>query len=257
MTGEQVFVVDRAAFFGGDWPHGFQPIDATRAFLERAARLGRFVDRAEAERTPAWKQWIPYCVVRCGDWGADGDPSERGVLAVQRTRGGGEARLHGSWTIGLGGHIEPADEAGAGPAGSGGAGDDAESFFARALARELQEELTLPPGRALRPRLLGLINDDTTQVGRVHAGLAYCLDWSQPLRAAKAQVGVREVSKLRGGFTHLADLAELWQTPEQFETWSSILIEAGVLGAMGPTARGTQLRRGSAFGLVSHDSAEP
>jgi predicted NUDIX family phosphoesterase len=223
---EQVFVVDRDAFFGGDWPHGYQPIDAPGAFLDRAMRLGRFVDRDEAERTPAWKQWIPYCMLRCGDWRAGGDPHDRGILLVQRTRKGGEARLHESWTIGLGGHIEPVDA-------DDQSAPDARAFFGAALQRELAEELQLPDAALPAPRLLGLINDDSTDVGQVHAGLAYCIDLPQPLAQAREMVGIREISKMRGGFTHLVEFAELWQTPSQFESWSQFLIQAEIVGAMG------------------------
>lgn len=228
MGKEQVFVVDRSAFFGGDWPHGYQPIAAPDEFLARAMQLGRFVDREEAERTPAWKQWIPYCMLRCGDWSPAGDPAERGVLTVQRTSKGGEARLHGSWTVGLGGHIEPSDAT-----GSDADGQTPNQFFHAALRRELQEELRLPAGPLPPPRLLGLINDDTTQVGQVHAGLAYCLELPMGLAAAKQAVGIREVTKMTGAFAHLADLIKLWQTREQFETWSQFLIEAEIVGAMG------------------------
>lgn len=228
MTKEQVFVVDRAAFFGGDWPQGYQPIAAPDAFLERAMRLGRFVDRELAERTPAWKQWIPYCMLRCGDWGSRGERAERGILLVQRTSKGGEARLHESWSVGLGGHIEPPDadvENLRRPS--------AKAFFQGALQRELEEELRLPEAPLPPARLLGLINDDGTEVGQVHAGLAYCVDLDMPLSAAKQAVGIREVSKLRGGFTHLVEFANLWQTQEQFESWSQFLIKAEIVGAMG------------------------
>ncbi|MCK5941163.1 MAG: NUDIX domain-containing protein [Planctomycetes bacterium] len=228
MSEQQVFVVDRAAFFDGDWPHGYQPIAEPAAFLDRAMRLGRFVDRDEAERTPAWKQWIPYCMLRCGDWTATGAAGDRGILLVQRTAKGGEARLHESWTVGLGGHIEPVDA----PAG-GSAEPDAETFFAAALQRELDEELRLPDGPLPAPRLLGLINDDTTEVGSVHAGLAYCIDLPEPLPRARTRFGIREISKLRGGFTHLVEFAELWQTPSQFETWSQFLIQAEIVGTKG------------------------
>jgi len=230
VTKEQVFVVDRAAFFGGDWPQGYQPIDAPDTFVARAMRLGRFVERDEAERTPAWKQWIPYCMLRCGDWGPDGDPQSRGVLLVQRTNKGGEARLHESWSIGLGGHINPVDEQ---PLGQDPTAPDAQAFFAAALQRELHEELRLPDAPLPTPRLLGLINDDSTNVGQVHAGLAYCVDLPQPLAEAREMVGIREISKMRGGFTHLVEFAELWQTPSQFESWSQFLIQAEIVGAMG------------------------
>jgi len=241
----QVFVVDRDAFFGGNWPQGYHRLTDSDAFLAKAEALGRFVDREAAEANPAWKQWIPYCMLRCGDWsqsalglegglGAVADP-DRGILLVQRTKKGGETRLHESWSIGLGGHIEPIDVAATGTIGTQESGaTDAASFFAAALGRELAEELVLPPVEQLpTPKLLGLINDDSTEVGKVHAGLAYCLDFPVPLRMARETVGIREISKMRGGFTHLVEFAKLWQTRSQFESWSQFLIQAEVVGAMG------------------------
>ena len=104
---------------------------------------------------------------------------------------------------------------------------------AEELQRELDEELRLPEAPLPAPRLLGLINDDTTNVGQVHAGLAYCIDLEQPLAEAQRLVGIREISKIRAGFTHLVESAKLWQTRSQFESWSQFLIQAEIVGAMG------------------------
>ncbi|MBL8753857.1 MAG: NUDIX domain-containing protein [Planctomycetes bacterium] len=221
----RIHVVDRAAFFGGGWPQGFVPMAGAAAsqWLAAAYAHGRFEDRPTAEANPAWKQWIPYCVLCCGQPGPSGTVREPGVLTVRRTRGQSEARLHGAWSIGLGGHIEPDDD--------GDAQAGAESFFAQALARELHEELDLRQFDLPRPRFLGLLNDDSTEVGRVHAGLVYRVDL--PLRCTEANERVRigEISKMHGGFTHLVEFADLWQNPTQFETWSQILVRAGVVGA--------------------------
>lgn len=238
----KVFVVDRDAFFCGDWPQGYHRIPGPEAFLADALRLGRFVDREEAEANPAWKQWIPYCMLRCGSFatngagqGSDPDALERGVFLVQRTKKGGETRLHESWSIGLGGHIEPVDCApNTADQASGEAVDEAQTFFTAALARELSEELKLPSADQVpTPQLLGLINDDSTEVGKVHAGLAYCIDFPAPLSIARNLVGIREVAKMRGRFTSLVEFAKLWQTPQQFESWSQFLIQAEVVSAMG------------------------
>jgi predicted NUDIX family phosphoesterase len=81
----RVHVVDRSACFGGRWPQGFLPMadDPGRDFLQRAFDLGRFEDRPTAERTPAWKQWIPYCVLRCGQRPREGHAAaEAGVFLV-------------------------------------------------------------------------------------------------------------------------------------------------------------------------------
>lgn len=228
MPNQRVFVVDRAALFDGDWPQGYHKIDDSVALLQQAYRRGRFVDREQAERTPAWKQWIPYCMLRCGDWSPEGDPRHRGVLLVQRTRRGGEARLHGSWTIGLGGHIEPVDADRLDRARI-----DPKAFFQAALQRELDEELVLPEAPLPPAELLGLINDDSTEVGSVHAGLVYSLDVGMPLAEAKRRFAIRESDKMQGGFAHLVDLAQVWQTRSQFESWSQFLIEAEIVVAMG------------------------
>ena len=228
MTRQRVFVVDRAAFFDGDWPQGYHRIDDGDELLRQALREGRFVDREQAERTRAWKQWIPYCMLRCGDWSPEGDPRQRGVLLVQRTRRGGEARLHGSWTVGLGGHIEPVDAD-----LPDGARVDPKAFFQQALQRELDEELALPDAPLPPAKLVGLINDDSTEVGSVHAGLVYSLDVGMPLADAQACFAIRETDKMRGGFAHLVDLAQVWQTRSQFESWSQFLIEAEIVVAMG------------------------
>lgn len=221
----EVHVVDRAAFFDGNWPQGFVPLapDTVGPFLDRALAHGRFVDRREAEATPAWKQWIPYCVLRCGAAlpGSDGQP---GLFLVRRTAAQGEARLHGSWSIGLGGHVEPDDAQ---------KQVDGSTFFAAALRRELAEELDLRQVDLPPARFVGLVNDDSTEVGRVHAGLVYAVDLALPLHRAAEQVGIREISKMNGGFTSLVEFFELWQNPKQFESWSRLLVRAGIAVPMG------------------------
>lgn len=248
-----VFVVDRAAFFGGAWPQGFIPLaepDA-EAFLAAACHRGRFTARSEAEATPAWKQWIPYCVLRCRSSAAAPDEGIRagsdvtGIFQVQRTSGQGEARLHGSWSIGLGGHVEPVDRMASAETEQGA------NFFRRSLLRELSEELTLAIDLP-EPRFVGLLNDDDTPVGRVHAGLVYTCDLVGDLPAARRQVTVREIRKMRGGFGSLVEFAELWQDRPRFESWSRFLIEAGVAGPMGDSAK-----LGAASGQKSGDPSHP
>src|SRR5688572_3846683 len=101
-TMEFVFVTPREAVFPACYPQGFQRFATTAEagrFLDRLRECGFFVERARGEETPAWKQAIPYCVV------AD----EERVLLMKRRAKGGEARLHGKLSIGVGGHINPID----------------------------------------------------------------------------------------------------------------------------------------------------
>ena len=67
--------------------------------------------RPEMEEDPSYRQIIPYVVLTRGDE----------VLVLRRLKKGGEKRLHGLLSIGVGGHINPVDEAGRGagrPAGA-------------------------------------------------------------------------------------------------------------------------------------------
>lgn len=217
---EQVFTVRREDFFGGDWPQGFTAWSAGAAadLLQGFWQRGRFVPRPLAEEDPSRKQLIPYCVLRAAE----------AILCVRRTKAQGEARLHGSWSIGLGGHVNPDD---ADPDDLEGAGPER---FRKALQRELEEELHDAVGPGLMPVFVGLCNDDSTAVGRVHAGLVYILDC--PVAATAPLPRVREISKMQGCFHSLAEMAVLWQDAGRFESWSRILIEAGVAGAMAVTA---------------------
>ena len=204
-VGEQVWVVRRSDFFGGNWPQGFVPLPAkagarlVRQLLDR----GFLVPRAEAEDNPAWQQPIPYCVLTSGTE----------TFCVRRRRAGTEVRLHGRYSVGLGGHLGPADLT----------ADGDGSAMQACLERELTEELVIPRALVVGARLRGLLKDDSDPVGQVHAGLVYEL---QVPPAQAGNLAVREISKLRGGFTPLVELRDLWQDPGRFETWSQILLEA-------------------------------
>jgi predicted NUDIX family phosphoesterase len=202
---ERVLVVPRADWFAGDWPQGLFLGPPTIAVLIPDLELGAFfVDRARAEEEPAWKQLIPYCVVTCGPR----------VLCVERLRGQGERRLHRKLSIGIGGHVNPADGP---PAGR----------LRRGMWRELAEELVLRPPTP-EPSAIGLLNDDSNPVGRVHAGVVFRLELRDP-----AAVGIREISKMAGGFRSIDGADGLWQDRSSLETWSRLLLESGLL-AMDP-----------------------
>lgn len=212
---EQVFAAPRAAFFGGAWPQGFVPLDPTAGerFLAALQTRGRFLDRGRAELDPDFKQPIPYCLIAT-DAGR--------LLVVRRRRQGSEARLHGQFSVGLGGHLGPEDGPPLEPA-----------FVGRGLRRELEEELVLPlsalrrePAGPLDPpgatlEMLGLINDDSNAVGQVHVGIVFRLTLPAP---AEEEVRVREISKLEGAFQGLPQVRELWQYPRHFESWSQIVL---------------------------------
>ncbi len=150
MTDAPVLVLPRAAI-PPDWRprKGAVPL----AWNELAHYLDRYrpafwLPRPQAEIDRRWKQAIPYVLVS--------DPQNR--LAAYRRRGG-ERRLHGYWSLGLGGHVERLDQR------------PKPSATLRACARrELLEELGVQPKRL---RFLGVINEEQSHVGEVHWGLVF------------------------------------------------------------------------------------
>ncbi len=186
VTGrELVLGIQRARIMGGaTWRgilHG--PI---RPLLDLIESEGEFRPRDEVESDPGWKQVIPYVVLRSG---------ERFFL-MRRTRAGSDARLHERYSIGIGGHVNPGD---GGVAGG--------------LRREWKEELIADWRPDFAP--VGLLNDDTDPVGRVHLGIVFMTE-------AQGPVAVRETHKLEGSF---AEPAEVLAAYNHMETWSSLLLD--------------------------------
>ena len=199
---EFVYVIPRERLFPVCYPQGFVPFGAElrqEAFLETVAAHAFFVERQYAERTPALKQVIPYTVVRR----ATGE-----ILLMRRLKRGGEGRLHGKLTIGVGGHVNPEDAL-ASP----------RHPLAGATWRELEEEIVIEEPKDEREILcLGLINDDSNPVGAVHVGLAQMLTLERDVR-------IREEDVLEGELAAPERLMALRAQGADFETWSSILID--------------------------------
>jgi predicted NUDIX family phosphoesterase len=206
-NGEQVLVVPRESIADliDDGPTcGFRP-GGLAAVSERIGRDGRFMPRAAVEEDPRFKQPIPYGVLFCGDE----------VFMLQRTRAGGDARLYDRVSLGVGGHINPCDGSpvdGSSSAAVAAVGPVLAAAPERALHRELREELDAPAEYTLTG--LGLLNDESNDVGRVHLGLVYSIEVREPL------VSVRERELLAGGFRSVDEVS---RKVEQMETWSSIL----------------------------------
>ena len=179
-AGERVLVVPRASVMSDPGWTGVRT-DGIEAFLAAVESDGRFEPRAEMEIDPSFKQVIPYLVLRDG---------ERYFL-MRRTRAGADARLHDRWSIGVGGHLNPGD------------GD-----LLGGLRREWSEELVAD----FMPEfgLVGLLNDDTTDVGSVHLGAVFVADaGGRPVadsRDGQADGRVRDGRRGRGGVRRPRDV---------------------------------------------------
>ena len=112
-----------------------------------------FRPRPEMEEDPSYRQIIPYVVLTRGEE----------VFVLRRLKKGGEKRLHGLLSIGVGGHINPVDEAGRGEA------------LMRGLRREVEEEVEVERELSLVP--VGVINEETNEVGSVHLGFMFRRSW--------------------------------------------------------------------------------
>jgi predicted NUDIX family phosphoesterase len=187
VSEELVLVVPRAeALPDGGW-HGLRR-DVGLADVTRLEASGAYRPRSLVEPDPDLKQLIPYVVVRSVDrW-----------FLMKRTRAGGDARLHDRYSIGVGGHVNPGDDGVLG-----------------GLRREWEEELVAPAVPEFH--LVGLLNDDTTEVGSVHLGVVFEAD------VPAGDVSIRETDKLSARW---ASDAEVRTVHPDLETWSQIVFDS-------------------------------
>lgn len=199
---EQVMVVERERLARFLVPYGL-----VREGLDDALDVildGHFfLDRPTAEVSPQYKQIIPYVMIRNG--GA--------YFLLQRTPKQTEARLHHKLSLGVGGHINP----------------DTPDLL-DGLHKELEEEIHLAGDYDLA--FVGILNDDSTEVGSVHLGAVYILD------AHDRNVTVRETEKMTGRWVDVGELAAL---RGQMETWSQIVYDSFV----GPSDRVSESQSGA------------
>ncbi len=159
------------------------PLDG--ALWSRLTREGFYRFRHQMEEDPTYRQVIPYAVV-----------TYRGrVFLTRRIRGGGEKRLAGLFSIGLGGHINLWDQC--------------RDPVTWALYRELWEEAGI---KARSLRRMGLILTSTTPVERVHVGVLFLVE-------ADRKPEVREREKLEGRLVSGRELDDLLP---RMEGWSQL-----------------------------------
>jgi predicted NUDIX family phosphoesterase len=183
----------------------------TKTNLDRALNfiLGNysFRSRAVVEEDPSFKQIIPYVIVRFEDR----------YLLLQRTSRQTEKRLHGKLSIGIGGHINDLETAGA-----------HKNILHAGLERELEEEIHLT-GQRRSLDLAGIISDDSTPVGQVHLGLIFLLETDSP------EFMVNEADLMTAEW---AGADQLRGCHDRMETWSQIAFDQIILQAAPAVVRG-------------------
>jgi len=111
-----------------------------------------YLNRSDAEQDRRYKQLIPYVLVIC-----DGK-----VLRYRRGRGGQETRLHGLYSVGVGGHISEEDHG----------LFSSRVGYQEGMRRELLEEVAIDEAKDVA---VAVINDDSTEVGYVHFGVVHVM----------------------------------------------------------------------------------
>lgn len=187
---EEILVVPRT-LLAPPPVRGFTAADVG-GYVARIRAHATYMRRADAEHDPAMKQIIPYAIVRHGSR----------LFLFQRTQAGGEARLHGKYSLGVGGHINRADVQGS------------RDPLTAGLQREVEEELHI--GGTWSARLVGVLNDDANSVGQVHFGLVHVVDTRSP------DISVRESDQLTGRLVDGAAVRDLY---DRMETWSQLILD--------------------------------
>lgn len=154
--------------------------------------------RGDAEEAIMFKQPIPYIILKKGDK----------VFTYKRLEGGGEARLHGKMSIGVGGHMQETGDI------------EFMDVLKKNALRELNEEIEIKNVNDFNLEIIGIINDDSTDVSKVHIGILMLCELPP-----EAEVEVKEKDQLLGNWIDI----QKFDDPilyAQLENWSMIAIDA-------------------------------
>ncbi|HCY4851181.1 TPA: NUDIX domain-containing protein [Staphylococcus aureus] len=195
---EQIIVVPREIIFNNEKntfngflnknkPEGQNIFDALSQYEVKR--------RGDMEEDPSYKQLISYCLLE----------NEHGeILVYERLSGGGEARLHGQSSIGVGGHM------------NGVPGAESINEVLRVNAqRELEEEVGLSEQDSQNMEYIGFINDDNNEVGKVHIGVVF------KITVSTNDVEAKETDTLRIKWVEKGNI----ESYDDFETWSALILQ--------------------------------
>jgi predicted NUDIX family phosphoesterase len=152
-----------------------------------------YMNRSDAEQDKRYKQLIPYVLLICNDK----------ILRYRRGRGGQETRLHGLYSVGIGGHISEEDHG----LFSNNRG------YQEGMRRELVEEVAVDE---VKEAAVAVINDDSTEVGSVHFGVVHVM-----------HVVNENVAGRRSGIVgpEFISIVEAVKDPSGYESWSRFCLE--------------------------------
>ena len=188
MIDEHILVVKRTALMKDDTWHGLNQKNPAK-YLAAIKAHKEFLPRTHMEIDPRYKQIIPYLIFKHDDR----------YFLMQRQAKASEQRLKNKYTLGIGGHMREADMR-------------SDDIFEWAQ-REFHEEVNYSGAINITP--LGLLNDDTNEVGKVHIGLVLLLEGDSN------DISIR--SELKSGT--LLTLDECMHYYDAMESWSQLACE--------------------------------
>ena len=200
MTEEQVICFRKEVLDGNlNGPRVFYDEKLRRRILNNLESVAR----SAAEKDYNFKQLVIYAVIKCGDL----------FLTYRRTPKTGEKRLRNRYSMGIGGHVNIDDTAQLTLFDS----DGREGFLVEALWREVNEEVSIKSEVLSEPQMICFINDDSSDVDKVHFGTVWLIRIGKPEVSLKKEKGIGKLEFL--------DLPHLQREKEKFEGWSQLLID--------------------------------
>jgi predicted NUDIX family phosphoesterase len=153
-----------------------------------------YLNRSDAELDKRYKQLIPYVLIICNGK----------ILRYRRGKGGQETRLHGLYSVGIGGHISEEDN---------GLFSGERAGYQEGMRRELMEEVAIEDANEAT---VAVINDDSTDVGQVHFGVVHIM-----------YVPNEDVAGHRSGIAspEFIPMADAVKDASGYESWSRSCLE--------------------------------
>jgi predicted NUDIX family phosphoesterase len=185
---ENILVVKRTDLFPKEAFNGLEAIPHD-SWIETVLTKKEFLPRSLMESDPTYKQIIPYLIFTYAGK----------LFLMQRQAKTSDTRLQSKFSLGIGGHIREEDIQNA----------DIMSW----AKREFHEEVDYKDSLTVEP--LGILNDDSNDVGKVHVGFVYLL------KGDSANIKVHE--ELKSG--ELKTLEECEEFYERMESWSKIVFD--------------------------------
>lgn len=193
-----MLVVPRKKLFSEGEFNGFLSGSEVEGYIGRILENFEYKERTdELESDSTLKQIIPYVWIV--------NPLEKKVFAYRRASGKenyNEKKLMNKWSCGVGGHIDREDL------------EKRDEVIMKAMMRELKEEVYMEEYPV--PRVVGYLNDDSNDVGRVHFGVVAVAE-------VKGNVGKADSEMAYGRFYSVEELESVFSDPNKdVETWTRL-----------------------------------